>query len=710
MSAAAVQVEREVGPGEGVAGFPVITDRLGLMSIREAVRRLGNCADYTGSRETSALYSVLYRAAQRWDGSPRVGLFEGELHVPAAMHPGLALSPFDSPSSSTLAGLSMKARGRAIAIKQTLDEFATFMLSSTGRTLGLERGRDEFVRQRAGVVTYRADSREYVLTISPRTLARWDQVFRRGGLDALAVDRRGKRKTSIIGPSADAVAMYWALRNDPRRFTASKCHRLVAAEAEKRGWAWFDSVSATRRFDRANRQARGLILCRDGEQAYTAKAGPYIASDPESFQPNECWESDETPANAWVRMPSGEVLRPAVTVWLDWRSRCVVGYCVSVTGNQETILAAFASAARAHGLPERVHCDNGRDYSAYIFNGGRPKRRRQTHDAGFESRAAGVFGMLGVDAHWVLPYTPNAKARVERFFRTLDEDFFKLFPSYCGNCPDNRPEAHAELAAKAVDFAEFEARLGEWINVYNQRPHSGEGMNGRTPLDVLGLAERRRVLTDEQAKFLLAAWPRAIAVQRHGVAIRIAGQTVRYGAFDPALQRLAIGTKVRVAYDPADLSAISVWSLEGRFIARVEQNQRFNRKFTSEGLREALREKRRTMRAMRQVRENGLAALATDPVAAAIAAEARDAERRRKPTPTPPSGGPLLVPVQTDVEAPSTPIPMRAAVGGPEPMGLGDLLVAAGRRAAEERRALQARRGPSQGELLERLAKEGRRP
>jgi hypothetical protein len=106
---------------------------------------------------------------------------------------------------------------------------------------------------------------------------------------------------------------------------------------------------------------------------------------------------------------------------------------------------------------------------------------------------------------------------------------------------------------------------------------------------------------------------------------------------------------------------------------------------------------------LREARRTGVTALA-DPVVASIAAQAADSSRRRLPDPTPPGGGPLLVPLQTPIQPPSNDVRrLRKVVGGPDVMlDLSERLAAFAERTARER--LQRRGGGGQADLLRRWA------
>jgi hypothetical protein len=204
--------------------------------------------------------------------------------------------------------------------------------------------------------------------------------------------------------------------------------------------------------------------------------------------------------------------------------------------------------------------------------------------------------------------------------------------------------------AKAVPWDDFTAAVADCIPVYNDRPHSEDDMLGRSPLQVLATAPSRRVLPDNVRPLLLASWQRPVTIGRNGVSIRICGLTVRYGADHPALTALAIGTPVRVSYDPNDIGSVVVWSMDYRMICRAECNQKLDRSLPTEALREQMHKRARQRRTLREANKVGLEHM-RDPKEVAIAALNRDSRRTRLPDP-PPDGGPALVPVLTPLEVP----------------------------------------------------------
>ena len=632
----------------------------GHISMREAIRRARNSDHYHGSRERKAVWSWCYRLAKQSVGSvPSPVMCDGQVFVHPSIHEAFSEPAQPDRIPNEIRALPAGKRNRAMAKLGAIRAFEKYM-KGHGRVLGRSAARKKFIELYAEHFSYRDGSKTRRLAISARSLVRWESRRDSGGIDALAKDGRGGWSTE--GPVLEAAALYWSIRSDPRRFSIAHCWRLVASEAKRNRWRWFQSLNTCKAWDRRTRDNRMLTLNQRGDLAYAQRSGPWIEPDLESYDAGECWVGDDATLDVWVRMPNGKMIRPAISAWLCWRSRVVTGFRIVRTGTENSILAAFSDGARSFGLPAHVIVDNGKNYSSYAWTGGKAKRRVHQRGNEFTEQAEGVFALCDVQPSWALPYNPNAKARLERWFRTL-HDFCKVFPSYCGGSADDRPERHAKLVEKAVEWDEFRKGVGEFVQAYNDRPHLGEGMEGRTPLQVMSLAPRKRVVPEGVHDLLLATWHRPISIGRNGVTIKVAGKSLRYGARRPEILNLPIGTKIRVGYDADDLRSVVVWTMDYRFVCRADLNKQFNRKIPDEALRETMRQDARHKRKLREVRKGGFDHF-RDPVARTVAAIAEDATRRRLPDPKPPGGGPDLAPVGTPIEVPVRELArLRKAVG-----------------------------------------------
>ena len=92
------------------------------------------------------------------------------------------------------------------------------------------------------------------------------------------------------------------------------------------------------------------------------KIYPYLLRGLEIARPNQVWCSDVT----YIRMAGGFVYLTAV---MDWHSRYVLSWEVSVTLEEDFCVSALESALRRHGRPQIFNTDQGVQYTGQAFTG-----------------------------------------------------------------------------------------------------------------------------------------------------------------------------------------------------------------------------------------------------------------------------------------------------------------------------------------------------
>ena len=129
---------------------------------------------------------------------------------------------------------------------------------------------------------------------------------------------------------------------------------------------------------------------------------------------------------------------------IDDASRFITGIDVFFQDNFISLLTVMKSAVAKYGRPKVFNFDNG---SAY--------KNRQ-----MELLAA----RIGASLNYCRPYTPTAKAKIERWFRTMKDQWMS-----------------------ALDMRDFTSldqlrdSLYAFVNVYNQTPHAS--LSGKSPSD-----------------------------------------------------------------------------------------------------------------------------------------------------------------------------------------------------------------------------------
>lgn len=435
--------------------------------------------------------------------------------------------------------------------------------------------------------------------IGTTSLKRWNQKYRAEGLIGLVDTRGGGRFLSeIISP--DAFEFFKSMYLSQQQLSIKLCLQNTAYINKKEDHGWtVPSIDSMYAYVKQYIPQAVLVLHREGIAAYEAKCAPYVQRDPESVAAGQVWIGDHHQCNCWVRY-RGKWVRPWLTGWNDMRSRIVVGYDVNASPNQTTIMLAMKRGIEAYGPPDMVKIDNGRDYDSEMFTGTTKVKRRATRKAlkaGYldEPTVAGIYAMMDTVVSFSIPYHPQSKP-IERWFDTFDRQFCKTMDTYCGKDSKRKPEDLNDYLAKestiknAMYLDDFAGLVNEYItNVYNNTVHTGIGMNGQSPAEVMAARKSRRVLADGVVDMLMRVWSGELKVGKNGVSFK----RLYYGQFNMDLMAQQ-GKKVRVAYDPDDMRMIYIYEATTlKLITMADQNEliRYASPVSEEALREAMKQK-----------------------------------------------------------------------------------------------------------------------
>ena len=156
---------------------------------------------------------------------------------------------------------------------------------------------------------------------------------------------------------------------------------------------------------------------------------------------NEVWCGDSS-VGPWLVTEDGKKHRVYVIVLIDDASRFITGVDVFFNDTFVNLMSVMKSAVSKYGKPMCFNFDNG---SAY--------KNRQ-----MELLAA----RIGTTISYCHPYTPTQKAKVERWFRTMKDQWMATL--------DMR-DFHS--------LDELRGSLFAFVRQYNQSPHSS--LAGKTP-------------------------------------------------------------------------------------------------------------------------------------------------------------------------------------------------------------------------------------
>lgn len=160
---------------------------------------------------------------------------------------------------------------------------------------------------------------------------------------------------------------------------------------------------------------------------------------------------------------------------IDDASRLLVGYEWGL--NEDTTLFArtFKKAVSIYGIPEILYCDQAKVFrSNYILK---------------------LCARLGISLINAEPYSPESKAKIERFNRTVQQIFYPLVKDF-----------------RAIDVEQLNLEFDSFIQkIYHQRPHASLG---QSPLkkyqQLLNKISVKRINQNQLEQFFLSTIKRKV--------------------------------------------------------------------------------------------------------------------------------------------------------------------------------------------------------
>ena len=323
--------------------------------------------------------------------------------------------------------------------------------------------------------------------VSARSLARMRRRYESAGVAGLA-SGHGKRagKSRIPDDELELFRQLYMTEGGP---SAESCWLQVLGKSA----LGRDELPGPRAFLYQVRKAvpeEALFLSRHGQAAWNRRYGMHVDRDYSDLPAGDCWVSDHAQIDVAVFAPSGKPCFPWLTAWRDMKSSKWLGWLLHAEPpNSDHIFQAFFYGARAFGLPRHIYIDNGKDYRARDFAGGRKRAGKIRLD---ETDARNLCAVLGITPHFALPYNPQAKV-IERDFLKIKEGLSKHVAGYRGGHVKERPERLAGdiKRGEIMGLEDFQVILGAHIELnINGAPSAGKVLGGRTP-DELWEAEAR---------------------------------------------------------------------------------------------------------------------------------------------------------------------------------------------------------------------------
>jgi putative transposase len=260
-----------------------------------------------------------------------------------------------------------------------------------------------------------------LIRVARNTLDDWIRAYRRGGFEALLP----RRRRVLPRTPADVLELAFRLKREQPQRTAAQVHQIMVA---------------------AGVQAPGVRTL----QTHLARAGLNVRADGrtadkvygrfEAAARNELWTGDG------LHGPKidGAARRAVLLAFIDDHSRLLVGWRWGGGEDVIRLEAALRPALLARGVPEAILVDRG---SAFV-----------------SSQLLRACAVLGVRLIHASPRAATTKGKIERFFRTVRDQFLVEIEGRDG-----------------LDLAELNRLFQAWLEVvYHRRTHSE---TKQTPLE-----------------------------------------------------------------------------------------------------------------------------------------------------------------------------------------------------------------------------------
>jgi len=285
---------------------------------------------------------------------------------------------------------------------------------------------------------FRPPGADQTRRFSVPTLERWYYAYRQGGLEALAPVPRSDR-----GRARELTAEQRQLLCDIRREHPTASVPLILRTLIADGRLAKDAISAATVARLFREQGLDRAAYRPGDAGHTRLRW-------QAERPSALWHGDVCHGQALVVDGKKRALR--IHGFLDDASRFVVALEAHHAEREVDMLGMLVAALRKHGAPDALYLDNGSTYVGEALKLGCER--------------------LGITLLHARPYDPQARGKMERFWRTLRE-----------GCLDH--------LGSVTSLHDVQVRLGAFLDQhYHAAPHAG--LMGQTPASVWDASERDR--------------------------------------------------------------------------------------------------------------------------------------------------------------------------------------------------------------------------
>lgn len=263
-------------------------------------------------------------------------------------------------------------------------------------------------------------------TLSASTLERWFYQYHKHGFDALLPKRRVDTGISRKLDS-DMIEQINHLKHEYPRIPATLIHQKLIDN----GTITHGEISLST----VNRYVNQLNL----KHKYTINKDMHRYERPHI---NEVWCGDSS-VGPYITI-NGKKKKVWIIAFLDDTSRLITGIDIFFNDTFVNVMSVLKSAVTKYGKPKILNLDNGSSYK--------------------NKQISLLAARIGTTLSYNPPYTPIGKAKIERWFKTLKQQWMSQLNMADFNGLD-----------------ELRVSLFTYVKLYNERVHSS--LNGSSPVD-----------------------------------------------------------------------------------------------------------------------------------------------------------------------------------------------------------------------------------
>lgn len=291
---------------------------------------------------------------------------------------------------------------------------------------------------------------------------------------------------------------------------------------------------------------------------------PYIDRDVSMFKSNDVWVGDGHSFKAKVQSPQhGQPFTPEVTVIIDWVSRKVVGWSVSLSESTVAVSDAFRHAQLStRARPLVYYSDNGAGQTSKMI----------------DCPIAGTLSRQGIAHETGIPGNPQGRGIIERLWQVTLIPLARTYPTCTWRGADDNATTKMLKLLNRKDgggivvpsFGDFLRDVDACLKKYNQE-HEHRELGGLAPEEAYqARLDRDSIVFGPSDAEIHALWMPEVVRKPQRNVISIFGNEYR-----PAVdltQILPEGARVRVRYDLHHAEKVLLLDMEGRFLCHADWN------------------------------------------------------------------------------------------------------------------------------------------